>query len=389
MATTRFCKLAAPVNLVEDRCRKPLNEAARRILIVRLGAFGDVLMGTPLIKALRLAYPDAWLTWVVEEKTMDVLYANPYLDELLLWHGGEMSGKGGPHRLLSLPFKRAALRRELRKRCFDTFISFQAEELLDLTRSVNARKKIGFFDYFHTSKASDFERSVAQSLFTDVISKEDHPTHKTQQYLSVLDRLDIERPADLHMDLGFTSEDENSVSDFLVRNGLASNDPYIVFAPLTNWQTRNWPLDRFAQLADALDQKFDVPIVVIGSRDQAPSIEMIQKKSQRQLIAAAGVFGFRQVAALIHRSMLLVGGDSGPMHAAAAVNTPFVAIFGATPVDVLAPVSNNGLTISRDVSCGPCYQTTCMNADHPLLCLDLIEVNDVFFLCSTILQGVV
>ncbi len=82
-----FFKPLEPCNLPLQRCPVPREKASKRILIMRVGAFGDILMGTPLLAALRKAYPEAHITWIAEFSERDAIDANPFIDEILRWDG--------------------------------------------------------------------------------------------------------------------------------------------------------------------------------------------------------------------------------------------------------------------------------------------------------------
>jgi ADP-heptose:LPS heptosyltransferase len=107
---------------------------------------------------------------------------------------------------------------------------------------------------------------------------------------------------------------------------------------------------------------------------------MIELSSTRP-VEVAGVFTFRGMSALINGAKLVLGGDSGPMHVAGALSTPYVAIFGATPINARAPMVGPGISLSASVPCGPCDWLTCSNSNHPLLCLDLISTDKVMDAC--------
>jgi ADP-heptose:LPS heptosyltransferase len=381
MPLTKFIGPLEPTNIAVRRCGSTLNAASKKILIVRLGSHGDILMGTPLIKSIRDAEPNAWITWVVERSSAEVLDANPYIDELLVWHGAEMLGRGGPHRLIARPFRQAWLKRELATRDFDTFISFQAEELLGLSQIINAKTKIGFFDYFNVKPLSASTIEEAHKLFNYVIDKAEHPVHRTMQYLSVLKYMGIGPSADLQMNLGFTEQDARTVTKVLCNKGVSSNEPYAVIAPMSTWTTRNWDLSRYAAVADFIKRELGLRVVVIGSRREVEPVRRMIELSSTRPVEVAGVFTFRGMSALINGAKLVLGGDSGPMHVAGALSTPYVAIFGATPINARAPMVGPGISLSASVPCGPCDWLTCSNSNHPLLCLDLISTDKVMDAC--------
>jgi ADP-heptose:LPS heptosyltransferase len=386
MPITKFVRPLSPCNIAVSRCSVPRDQASPRILILRIGAHGDILMGTPLVTAIREAHPNAWITWVVGETSAEAMDANPYLDEILIWNGREMEGRGAPQNFLLKPFNTAWLRRELEDRSFDIYISFQAEECLEFTRLIPSPIKIGFFDYFDIKKIDENTKAAARRLFTHVITKEDHPFHRTHQYLSVLKYLSIDSSTVPPMHLGYTSNDADIVERFLADRGVKSSEPYAVLAPMSTWPTRNWELSRYAATSDYLQRELGLNVVVIGSRQELAPVQAMIGLASSSPIEAAGYFSFRGMSALIDHAKLLLGGDSGPMHVAGAVGTPYVAVFGATPVDARAPLSGRGIALSVKVPCGPCDWLTCSNQAKPLLCLNLLSVDKVTEACEIVLE---
>jgi ADP-heptose:LPS heptosyltransferase len=349
----------------------------RRILIARTTANGDILMGTPLLAALRAAWPDVHLTWMVEYREREAIDANPFVDELLLW---DTQYWKGPARRGLYPVWLARvlhLRRLMREKRFDTLISFQPEDWTVVARTVGAPVRIGVFDTFR-----EYHRQTRTSrkarLYTRAFAFEEHPPHRVDQYLLPLRELGIPAPLDKQMTMGYTAADEQTAAEYIDRE--LDGEPFIVVAPLTGWPSRQWPPERFAAAADAITRASGRRVVLVsggGEQDRAV-VEQITGLMETRPHRACGVFGFRGLAALITRADAVVSGDTGPMHVAAAVGTPYVALFGPTPPERFAPQVGPGRTLLHPVPCGPCHQKQCRNTgDDYLRCLRLITVEEV------------
>ena len=349
---------------------------------MRTGSHGDILMATPLLAALRAADPDCWLTWVVEHSDREVMDANPYIDEVIVWDGDfwkkllceRWKNMLNREQMLGFIWLRHALRmrRRLRRRRYDVFINLQAEHWPTVARHVGAPVRIGVFGMF---PQFDPPRPEYRRFYTTSYGEEDLPPHRTDIQLLPLRALGLPDPADKHMVLGYTAEDAASVDEFL--SGCGVSGRFVVVAPMTTWPSRNWPWERFAELGDRLAREAGCRVVMIGSPRERAEIERIAARMQTNPVRAAGIFGFRGMAALIARSSVLVSGDTGPMHVAAAVGTPYVALFGPTPVPGRAPLVGAGISLMHPVPCGPCEQQVCRNVgeDH-LLCMRLISVEE-------------
>lgn len=374
----RFVPPLTPCNAPVRRCPVPPSQASHRILIMRLGAHGDILMATPLLAALRQAYPAAHITWAVEYGQKQAVDANPYIDDLLLWDGRywkDMLRYGLAPLWL---FRALKMRRKLQGRRYDVYISLQPEEWPLLARGVNASRSIGVFDTFRQFNG-DSPTSPHTRLYTDAYAHADLPAHRTDQYLLPLRALGLPVPEEKRMWIGYTAEDRVAVRHLLAQQGLQEGEEFVVLAPMTTWPSRCWPEDRYAALAELLARQEGRRIVWIGSAKEREAVEKIAAQTPTASVVAAGVLGFRQMAALIDSASLLISGDTGPMHVAAAVETPYLALFGPTPLLGRVPLAGRGRAIRHPVPCGPCDQKLCPNsgADH-LLCQQLITVQEVY-----------
>ncbi len=373
-----FALPLAPCNSAVSRCSVSREAATQRILIMRLGAYGDILMGTPLLAALRRAYPHAHLTWLVERNAREAIDASPHIDELILWKSNywrKALRKGS--RLLSpvWAWRARGFRQQLAQKPFDVFISFQPEEWPLLTPDIGAAQSIGVFDTFRQFYGHT-QTSLHTRLYDTAYAFPHLPAHRTDQYLLPLGALGLPPTGDKQMRMGFTADDRDFAALFLARHGVSPAERLVVVAPFTTWAARCWPAARFAALGDTLARQ-ECRIVLIGSAKERPAVEALAAQMTHAPIVAAGSLGFRALAALISQAALVVSGDTGPMHVAAAVGTPFVALFGPTPTPELAPLAGGGTLLRHDVPCGPCSQKVCPNTgeDH-MRCMKLITVDE-------------
>jgi ADP-heptose:LPS heptosyltransferase len=395
----KYVELMTPCNLTIERCSVPRKDAILRILIVRLGSHGDILMATPLLSALRRAYPNAHLTWIVEQSAVGSLAANPYLDELLVWDSnfwrGMIRAHGlkilTPKRFLGLPWLFHALRMaaQLRGRHYNTLISLQPEEWPTLLPGTGAATTIGVFDTFRQFIGAS-QTSPYASRYTVAYTYDDLPEHRTDQYLLPLRALSLPPPEDKQMTLGFTAEDTKHTDNFLKQQGYSEDQPLIVLAPMTTWESRNWPARCYMQLGDALaKQGYRTALISSPSTKEQKAVSEIAAQMQTPPLLALGSLTFRQMAALIARASLVVSGDTGPMHVAAAVGTPYLALFGPTPVLGRAPQAGQGVSLAHAVPCGPCDKEFCtQTGENVLRCLKLITVDEALAAAERLLGTV-
>lgn len=382
----QFCAPLTPYNLPLRRCPVSREDASHRILIMRAGAFGDILMGTPLLAALRDAYPNAHLTWIAEQAESQAIDASPFLDEYLSWSTPYWK-KTLRRGLYPLWLVRALrLQKSLRAKHYDVFISFQPEEWPLLLRGVNAPLTVGVFDTFRRYyRAAETSRNTR--LYTHAYA---HPLpgHRIDQYLLTLKALGLPSDVSRQMSMGYTEEDRAYTEQFLSEQGVSARDRLVVLTPFTTWPTKCWPVERYAELGDALARLHGCRIVVIGSGKERDAVQALAAQMQECPVVAAGDLTFRQMAALVDRAALLVSGDTGPMHVATALQTPQVALFGPTAPQWYGPRTGIFRSLLHPVPCGPCDQKFCplTGPDH-LCCQMLITVEEVLAAADDLLNS--
>jgi ADP-heptose:LPS heptosyltransferase len=382
MSAPQFIVPETPINLPVQRCPVAREAASHRIVIFQLGLFGEVLMGTPILATLRKAYPNAHLTWIIDKDFADVVNANPYLDEVLLFtpkYFKKIALQNPP-----LWIARAMQARKLfQMRPADIYISFLGEKWPTLAQfGFPAPKRIGVFDthwaFFHQTKTHSRKK-----YYTDIFTKDDLPAHRTDMYLLPLRALNIPEPPreEKKMVLGFTQADADVAEAFLEKHGVQPHHRIVALVPSTTWETRCWPVDRFIELGKRLvAQDPNTKLLVLGRdtpEERALIDPLLAGLADTNPIPAVGSLTFRQMAALVARCHLLISGDTGPMHVAAAVGTPYLALFGPTPGEGRAPLAGRGLVLQHAVPCGPCDRKSCANVgEDKFLCMKKITVDE-------------
>ncbi len=381
MRYSRFVSPLNPVNLPLQRCAVSRKDASQRILIMRLGSNGDILMATPLLAALRQIYPDAFITWMVEHTAHQAIDANPYVDEILVWNGGSWKRMLRKYQHPLWLARAASFLSQMRRRRFDVFFTFHAEQWPSVAWAAAAPQTIGVHGMF---PQFDIPNEFYRKFYTTFYVREDLPLHHTDIYLLPLRALGQPPPETRQMSLGYTREDDKAVDDFLAAHSPGGDAPLVLLAPKTTWETRCWPEERFVALGNALTRR-PCRIVLIGSPTEQEPVERIASQMTIRPMTAAGALSFRQVAAFIARASLVVSGDTGPMHVAAAVGTPYLALFGPTPVKGRAPLAGRGLSLFHSVPCGPCDFSLCRNEDNPMLCMRLLTTEEVLEAAESLL----
>lgn len=315
------------------------------ILIVKLSAIGDVIHTLPSLAALRKLYPEAHITWVVEEAAAGLVNNHPLLDAVLIsrrksWI--KYLGKGEFSRPLR---EMRAFLRELRKRPYDLVIDFHGllKSALIVLLS-GGKRKLGY----------DSMQELSGLFYNEKIP-EDMNKHAVDRYLDFPRHLGA-KIAKAQFILPSDNAAQARIQSLLEKYHL-ENKKFIAVNPVAYWETKLWDDEKFARLADLIKAKLDIEVVFTSSEKE--SIEKITTRMQAKAVNLAGETTLIELAYLYQKALLLVTTDSGPMHLAAAVGTPVVALFGPTDPQRTGPYGEGHTVIRTDLPCSPCLRKEC------------------------------
>lgn len=342
----------------------PINlEEVRRILLIKPSSLGDVVHALPTLAALRRRFPDRHIAWLVEEEVAGVILGHPLLDRVLV------SGRKRWQRALRrpgslMPVLREALSfaRELRAGRYDLVIDLQgllkSGLLLPLTR---ARYRVGF------AKA----REGGRLFLTHAVVCPDG-LHAVDRYLLCASLLGAEKEP-VEFFLPTAPSDEARAESLLAQVGPG---PRVVLHAGARWRTKLWEPEQFAGLGDLLAEKLGAAILLTGSEADVPLTRRIGALMRSRPVELAGRTGLKELAALLKRVELMVTVDSGPMHMAAALGTPLVALFGPTDPRRTGPYGGDPVILQKKLPCSPCLKRHCQ-IEEDRLCMRLIAVEEV------------
>jgi 3-deoxy-D-manno-octulosonic-acid transferase/heptosyltransferase-1 len=340
------------------------------ILIVKLSAIGDVIHTLPSLAALRRLYPEANITWVVEDASSDLISGHPYLDKVIVSHRKEWV-RDMKRGLVSKPIREIrAFIDDLRRQSYDLVIDFHG--LIKSAAIVllsSGKRKLGY-DSMHE----------LSGLFLNEKIPEDMRKHAVDRYLDFLRYLgsDAKEPEFL---IPIGEENNSRVEALLQRNKIDKKDSFVAVSPVALWDTKLWADEKFAALCDRVSEELKVSVVFTGS--ERGKLEQIQSLMKTPSVNLGGETTLRDLAYLYQRSALLITTDSGPMHIAAAVGTPVIALFGPTDPLRTGPYGKGHLVIRRELSCSPCFLKKC----NSMKCMSDITVDEVFHTVKEKLSG--
>jgi 3-deoxy-D-manno-octulosonic-acid transferase/heptosyltransferase-1 len=346
------------------------------ILIVKLSAIGDVIHTLPALNALRDHYPDAHITWLVEAAAADLVTGHRALDRVIVSHRKHWIRqlKGSSRRQALSDIRR--FWRDLRDTRYDIIIDFQA--LLKsglLVWLANGDRKIGFDKGMQHQEHS-------YRLLNERIPPVDMEVHALTRGMLLLNAIGVEAKRIVY-DIPVTGQERDRVTSLLSNHGINGARPLVAINPVALWETKLWVNDRFATLADRLVHDCGVDIVFTGGPGDRSVIQAIRRMMSAPAADFSGRTTLPMLAALYQRSVLLVTTDTGPMHLAAAVDTPVVALFGPTAPWRTGPYGDGHRVVRTAPSCSPCFKRQC--DVHQCRCMRDITVQQVLASARSIL----
>jgi heptosyltransferase-3 len=332
----------------------------RNVLIIKLRYIGDVLLATPTVRAIKAARPDVRITMMVNRGTEDVLSGNQDIDEIVVLDKGSLAAQW---RLIA----------GLRHRQFDTVI-----DLTDGDRSAflswvsGAPVRIGFND----------EHRWRGRYYTQVIQPMSGVRHRIDRDLEVLKPMSIQAVSK-DPQLWLTPEEEHSADQLLDQLGVQGSQPMVILQPGARYWFKAWPPDRYAELADRLRSQHGCQVLIGGSDQDIDLVQQIRQRAKSSLVIMAGRTTIKQFAAIVKKSALFVGNDSGAMHVATAVGTPVVALFGPSNPAEWGPRGGAAEVIYKGLDCRTCFHPTCLRGEQN--CMQLITIDEVIMAAARLL----
>lgn len=341
-----------------NTCSRP---RPRRILLVRTSAIGDIVFASPLVAALRRAYPQAHIAWLVQPECQFLLEHHPDLDEIIAWPAHEWRELRRRRRIGSLVREFRTFRKHLRTRRFDLTLDLQG--LLKsgfLTYLSGARERIGLGS-----------REGSRLLMTRIVRRGGDSNRIGSEYLFLAQSLGLPTH-DFSMAVFYGPEAAAWARELIERKGLSHG--FAVICPFTTRPQKHWIEPRWAELSERLHTELGLPAVMLGGPGDHEAAGRIRDLAAVGPIDLAGKTTLPQAAALIAGSSLLVSVDTGLGHMGIAFSRPSLLLFGST-CPYLDTTRADAQVLYHRLDCSPCKRKpTC---DGAVTCMQLITVDEV------------
>lgn len=345
----------------------PPMEQVKRILVIKPSSLGDVVNALPFLASLRQRYADRHIAWLVEEEAAGLLLDHPLLDQVIV-SGRRRWGREVlmPSRWSSALQEVVTLIAQLRAGQYDLAVDLQGllKSALMLL-CTGARYRVGLAS----------AREGSKRVLTHRVPLPPGPTHAVDRYLEAARFLGA-TPVSSPFVFPFSPDDDMRAEALLVEAGVKPGEPVVAVCPRARWKTKLWGEDRFARLGEIVARRLGAKVLLIGSRSELPVINRLAARMNPAPFVAAGRTDLRLLIALLKRIDLLVTLDSGPMHLAAALGTPLVALFGPTDPRLNGPYGSRGTVLRVPLPCSPCLKRRCQIKEDRL-CLRSISVEQV------------
>jgi lipopolysaccharide heptosyltransferase II len=340
---------------------------SKRILIIRTDKIGDLVLSTPVIKAVRDAYPDAHIAMMVRPYAHEIIKGNPYLDEVITYD----KAKKGLGILNDLKFVAY-----LRKKRFDLALVLHPKNrthiitfLSGIPERIGYDKKLGLL---LTKKIPHLKQYGLK--------------HEIDYTLDILRHAGI-RCDDKKLYMAKDQSSERRIADMFAQSGISDTDTVVAMHPASSCPSKRWDVFHFAEVADELAKDHGIRIVIIAGPHDKKFGDGMSAAMKQPHLNLSGKTSVSDIASILRRSKLFISNDSGPVHISCAVGTPVISIFGRNDRGLSpkrwAPVGPKDVALHKDVGCVACLSHNCKLGYR---CLEAISAGEVLEAARRILR---
>jgi lipopolysaccharide heptosyltransferase II len=327
-----------------------------KILLIKLRAIGDVVMSTIVLDNLAAAFPGAAIDFLTEPAAAGVVLNHPTLRDVLILDRQAWKKQGFVQQVQS----NISFLCSVRKKAYDLVFDFFGNPRSALiTASSGAPIRVGY------------NYRIRQLAYNKIVLSRANEIHEADWHLDALLALQIPVVSrKLHV---ATSAQDGEFAEQFLRSCGWPGKKIVAINFFGGWPAKRWPLPRFAELADAIANQYDVGFIVTWGPGEESGAQQLWRMAHVPLQITPPTT-LKQLAAILARVSLLVTTDSGPMHIAAAMNTPCVAIFGPTNPKLQGPYGNQHVVVRKeDLDCLCCNRLDCSHTS----CMGQLSVQHV------------
>ena len=315
-----------------------------KILILKPSSLGDVIHALPVLRLLKLHFSNAEIFWWIDSSLAPLIEGDRDLTGIVRFERKRWSKPPyWPEMFQSI--------RWLRAQKFDLVIDLQC-----LARSA-------IFAWLTRGKLTvglDEVREGARGFYDLAVSRPSYYTHAVDWYLAVLPALGVP----VHKNFTWLPERKEITSDikskWKINDGKTDGTKWIALQPGARWENKRWPVKYFSELVHMLGERFpEARFAVFGSKDDQPLGETIARTAPQKVLNLCGTTSLPEMIEWVRLCDLLITNDTGPMHVAAAMGKPLIALFGPTEPRRTGPYGQLANVLRLDLPCSPCMKSDC------------------------------
>ncbi len=341
-----------------------LHQTFRRILILKPSSLGDVVHALPVLHGLRSRYPKARIDWLITSALAPLLESHDELDDLILFDRQRFARVGRSPRVTKEFF---GLVRTLRARRYDLAIDLQGLFRTGfLSWASGAPVRIGFRN----------AREGAGIFYTHRATINDPDIHAVDRNYHVAGLLGFD-DVPITFNLALTDSECARAVELFRSVGLTGEQRVVAVVPCARWETKVWPVERFAATIDELHRRGRVRCIILGSPQEVERCGRIESACQSAPINLAGRTDFRQLTAVIGLADVVLGHDSAAMHIAVALERPLVCLVGPTNPRRTGPYRRMDDVVQLKLDCAPCYLRRLSRCRYGHRCMEELGVETV------------
>ncbi len=328
-----------------------------KILILKPSSLGDVIQALPVLRLLKRHFQQAEIYWWIDSSLAPLLAGDPDLASIARFERQRWaSPRHWPEMFCSIAW--------LRAQKFDLVIDLQG-----LLRS-------GIFAWLANGNflaGLDDAREGASGFYDLAVPRASWHTHAVDWYLSVLPRLGVS----VHNNFTWLPA-RPEIAEAVQSKWPVAGTQWIALQPGARWTNKRWPAEKFSRLVSLLAKKFpDTRFALLGSHDDRSMAEIIARAEPARCLNLCGATSLTEMVEWLRVARLLVTNDTGPMHVAAALGKPVVALFGPTEPRRTGPYGQLQNVLRIDLPCSPCLKSEC-HFEKPEECLRAIPAETVY-----------
>lgn len=342
----------------------------KNLLIIKPSSFGDIIHALPTLRALRVVFPYSRISWLVKSEWTELLKGHPDLSEVI------------PVNFRFCDW--CEIITTVRERAFDCVVDLQGLFRSGLIAKLSGSPvRVGFargregspWFYTHSVRLPNDGKQPWRLLDIHAVDR--------NLEIAKLFGASTENP---QFWLPRWEEDRVAINQLFAEGGVQPHDRLVAIAPTSRHAIKNWPVERFLDVAVSLAKEKNIKIVLIGASNDHAIGQRFSRALSTALVNLVGKTRIRQLSLVFDKVRVFIANDSGPIHVAAACRVPVIACFGSTNPRATGPYGTGHVSlVSRTTVCHPCGLRKCKNS-HYMECLESISVEEVVSQAKRILS---